>query len=1155
MFARLGRFFIELNFFKRNVTDEYELRIQRWSTRLYIILLFIAMLILFVYTILQIDSIQITIDNPSLTTYTDLYEKYGNIKCPCTDIAITYRTFLTLSPTYHQVCSSDLVSDEWIQFLYDRRTTTFERVGDLRAIAFTHFQILQSLCNLSFNAINNSLETLYQSQLISDKLLNQDLFNAQVEADISIFQIITTSTFFRSLSFMRSFMPGNNLLNSLSTSYFLHVSFIDINSPYSVTLLYYIYGDSASETCNCINDIKCHQRGAFYNLNSSDINNQLNVTKVYVRTYIDGWKVGCWPLESLLSSTLQSFYNQIMFNTIVYNFNSSILINHFQALNVSIKSHFSPNDTIEFLVKQLFIEDWSKSFKYSSYFSQCRPKLCEYVINNRPKLIYIITSLLGFYGGLSTVLHFIIPYITRFLLKKPKQQSIVKTNEVTNANKSFYQWFEYICHRCININLYRSSLRITSNDIKQQIWSTRIYIGFLLFALIILTLYSSINMKTQIIQKDNPSLDVVQELEKTGYSLTCPCQDLSVNYKYLVELKPIYHQICSSVFVTSEWIEYLKNIMEFYGYITYNDFCFTGTFLFRLLSSLCLLSNETINNAILQFGQTQLITNELLQIDSFTNQINSAIEQFQFTLPNNFLRLNQLLRNITFINQFLTAQFTNFLITYYEDHESAMIKPILRINGLNSLASDGSYRCSCAFDTICKSNTFITQYNQTNIGNTNPYIVPNFYVKCFPIESLLASTLECFYDNNRCFDIINNISQNVISKNWTRLNFSLFSHFPINVTIEKLVENIFIESWSTTISYSSYFNKCQPIYCTYIMVQRRSLLEIITVITGLIGGLSKILKILSPYLISIVFNLIRRYRQTYLPRNINTNQKEHISVRNRAMKFGMDIWIKIKTLNFFEDEENPSLNENEIYIKQQSTRLYLILLIFIIIILMTYTSFIYRNKQITENISSSYYNYIKFQDKHKDISINCPCTKLSTIRSTFYDIKPIFHDICSSDFISYRWTYSLFTIYRNLVRLPINAFTFRGTAYRYFQSLAILCNLTKQAVADAQNLFLTTYVVSDQMLNPTIFYLSTNSTFKDFQLTLSNDFIHNLNMFRDLSQGNSLVSVYSTNWNLFLFNSTLDKKLYMTSQMYNGCDCAISSKCIQYSIPYFPGYY
>jgi hypothetical protein len=145
-------------------------------------------------------------------------------------------------------------------------------------------------------------------------------------------------------------------------------------------------------------------------------------------------------------------------------------------------------------------------------------------------------------------------------------------------------------------------------------------------------------------------------------------------------------------------------------------------------------------------------------------------------------------------------------------------------------------------------------------------------MKCFPIESLLPSTLQCFYDNNPCFDIINNIFDKTIYMNFTRLNSSEPSRFSINVTISDLLKQLFIESWSTTIDYSSYFNKCQPLSCSYTLIQRRNFLQILTTITALIGGLAKIFRFLSPLIISVFLYSIHRYRNRHLPKRIKIHQ-------------------------------------------------------------------------------------------------------------------------------------------------------------------------------------------------------------------------------------------------------------------------------------------
>jgi hypothetical protein len=216
---RKCRFFIELNLFETVATDEHSVRIQRWSTRLYIFVLTTAMIILLAYTTLNVMTKQIEVQNPSLLTYFNLYNKYGNVRCRCTQIALSYRAFVELSPLYHQVCRSDFISQKWIDFLFDNNMTMMRYAVDFRASASNQFQVLRELCQISYSAIDDALETFYKSKLISGDLFNKDLFNAQLNADILAFQSVTILNFRRSLIFMRSFIAGNAFMPAIQTAF------------------------------------------------------------------------------------------------------------------------------------------------------------------------------------------------------------------------------------------------------------------------------------------------------------------------------------------------------------------------------------------------------------------------------------------------------------------------------------------------------------------------------------------------------------------------------------------------------------------------------------------------------------------------------------------------------------------------------------------------------------------------------------------------------------------------------------------------------------------------------------------------------------------------------------------------------------------------
>jgi hypothetical protein len=153
------------------------------------------------------------------------------------------------------------------------------------------------------------------------------------------------------------------------------------------------------------------------------------------REFVLGWYTGCWPTETLLLSTLESFYNQTTLNRILDYVNSSTAYDLFTALNPSQNSSFNATTTIEMLVEDLFVEMWMKQLNYTSYFEQCQPESCVYDINQRASFLYIATSLLGLYGGLSVVLLFAAPYIVTFIMKRIRQQPNLMVQEPDAVGK------------------------------------------------------------------------------------------------------------------------------------------------------------------------------------------------------------------------------------------------------------------------------------------------------------------------------------------------------------------------------------------------------------------------------------------------------------------------------------------------------------------------------------------------------------------------------------------------------------------------------------------------------------------------------------------------------------------------------------------------
>ena len=80
------------------------------STRLYVVLLIVGMVVLALFNGLSETTVSQTVPNPSLDTFERLYATYSRtLSCPCQTFSISYGAFLSMTPTYHQVCLIELL--------------------------------------------------------------------------------------------------------------------------------------------------------------------------------------------------------------------------------------------------------------------------------------------------------------------------------------------------------------------------------------------------------------------------------------------------------------------------------------------------------------------------------------------------------------------------------------------------------------------------------------------------------------------------------------------------------------------------------------------------------------------------------------------------------------------------------------------------------------------------------------------------------------------------------------------------------------------------------------------------------------------------------------------------------------------------------------
>ncbi|CAF1356750.1 unnamed protein product [Adineta steineri] len=395
--------FSTINLFDSESNNMEIIRLERLTTKLYLLVFSICIYSITIYLLFSDITIDQSFTNPSENDYNNLLISYSkSLDCPCNKISIAYKEFIEINTTFHQICSSDFVNMKWINYLFNEGYWYNYERRDIRERGSAYFLFLSNLCQISQTTINNAIEQFLNERFINTKLISESEFNIQIENIILQFQNVTLTKFSRSLKLLRDIMNGNAFVSS----YFLNwYWWRDINSPFTTILISPIIMKNG---CSCGTQSDCIDSGGIY----YDLDN----IEVFA---MPGLHIGCSVVETLLYSTFECLYNQACINLLLndittvpnqYDYPMDIL-----ALNSSIVSRFKTNTLIQTIADELFIEEWKINSSYSLFYNQCAPIYCSYETQKDDYAIYIISKILGLYGGLTVSLRFIIPLITKII--------------------------------------------------------------------------------------------------------------------------------------------------------------------------------------------------------------------------------------------------------------------------------------------------------------------------------------------------------------------------------------------------------------------------------------------------------------------------------------------------------------------------------------------------------------------------------------------------------------------------------------------------------------------------------------------------------------------------------------------------------------------
>ena len=235
---------------------------------------------------------------------------------------------------------------------------------------------------------------------------------------------------------------------------------------------------------------------------------------------------------------------------------------------------------------------------------------------------------------------------------------------------------------------------------RQQV-ATRYYAILLVIAIAVILLCGGLSLRKYSVTVSSPT-ESTFELLQARYSSTfsCPCSYIAIPYSKFLSVQPsVYHQVCSSYFSSADFFKLAWGSESFSRYFWHIDAKILSS-QFRLLSSLCSLAKDAINQRIKIFSSQELISMETLTRHSFQSQIDSIITSFILQTPANFQRNHRYIIEMLRTNQLQNIFYTNWNVTISDSNNNYIMStyPIWY--------NESGDSCSCATSSICSRSTF-----------------------------------------------------------------------------------------------------------------------------------------------------------------------------------------------------------------------------------------------------------------------------------------------------------------------------------------------------------------------------------------------------------------------------------------------------------------
>ncbi|CAF3874509.1 unnamed protein product [Rotaria sp. Silwood1] len=852
-----------LNLFKTAFANDDTVRRQHITSWVYITCISFSLLILSSYWLLSSKMKIVTISNPSLADYNRLWMIHShNLECPCSQIFIPHLDFIHIEPVFHQVCSSKITSPNWYRNLEiaDNIRTGDESTFEI-SLGIDYFRALDAFCSLVENFTVDAYRIFSSKIFISSHALPDLFFSNEIVTLIDTFTESTTVRFARIFDFTRNIIQTDQLASRTFSNFLLQAGadgtlmltekFQRMPSAHFPIVVRF--------SCSCLSiGPECGSYAFISNSNTS--------RNFFINRYLFN---RCLLTDSVLSSALECWYNASCFNPVEDAYAQAGIFNKFDGIlnDRNISSRFPMNRDFGTMLNELLIEDWISNVSYNNYFDKCAPLSCSFTIEQKFDWFFVFANILGLYGGLSVGLKLILPVIVSLILLTLRQISnrfrirpdcqLAQTNENVKSNTPILSYKERLMQYLLNYNLFKTPYSTNASRSKELL-STRIFIVVSIIMAVTIIFYGGFSeqMKNKTIHiPSQPSYENFQRLYSD--SLQCPCSNISFSYNtFVLHLNAIFHPVCSSILISDTWMTDFNYRGKYSPqWFPPQEFHRWGILFFKLLSSLCSISNSTIIDAIKEFRFKTFVSTVVVPKIQFELQINETIRVFQKSMETQVSRVLQLFRANAQGNGFISAIGTNLLLSYVPNGINASI--------IYTPKSYNNATCSCATSSLCVEPAFFNYEN-----GTLSYTLENIFMSCFIVDSILLSSLRCFFSDSCTADFKNGYISDIDSpfdvnnsllgpyKTFPILTLSENSRYTMNDTIEMIVNNFFIDIWSSEISYEQYYNACAPIYCTYRYGERFNVLFTLTIFLTLFSRLSAGLRMIVPFSVKLVYKFL-----------------------------------------------------------------------------------------------------------------------------------------------------------------------------------------------------------------------------------------------------------------------------------------------------------